>query len=94
VNDHHYKIQDFLQNCLQADILDGNLGKVSLDYGQIPYGPAGYLNIVLYLPDNQAVSIFPDSSSYKTLAYLEKLGIKPIIGANPKNISPVISVKL
>lgn len=77
-------IPDFLINCLQADILEGNLGRVSLVYGNNPSAYTGDCEIVLYLPENRNMVLYPNLSSKKTLAYLKELGINPIFGDNPK----------
>ena len=93
-NDNNYKshsitgssAKEFLTECVQPDIRNGNLGKASLDNSdKIKEG----FTIVIHKhqsqdeinPDNPfketQIRIYPDKESEKTLAYLKTLGIEP-----------------
>ncbi len=106
-------IREFFVDCVQADILDGNLGRVSLIYDTENEDATGNCAITIYLPEDKnddvdpatvypegapgkyisssrTITVYPNTVSQKTLAYLRDMGINPIFGNNPKYYRPVV----
>ncbi len=79
------KAEEFLVNCVQADIRSGKFGRVSLtDVSKLRYEFSLYIRIeglkAADKPDEYnetGLNVFPGEEAEKTLAYLKTMGIEP-----------------
>jgi len=74
------KAQEFLRDCIKADIAAGRLGRISVFYDAASENAfyECYININ-FAGGYDSVTIIPNVSSEKTMSYLKNMGIEPSI---------------